>query len=84
LSGELRHRHKLRISGRPRGFYAPTHVDEPTVTQAPKLKPERKQAKTELLKVRLTPEERAELEAMAGTSMLSRLVRGLLREARND
>jgi hypothetical protein len=35
-----------------------------------------------LLKVRLTPEKRAELEAMAGISTLSRFVRGLLREER--
>jgi hypothetical protein len=40
-----------------------------------------KEAKTELLKVRLTPEERAELEMMAGRSTLSRFVRGLLRDA---
>jgi hypothetical protein len=41
-----------------------------------------KEPKTELLKVRLTPEERAELEAMAATSTLSRFVRGLLRAER--
>jgi hypothetical protein len=38
----------------------------------------------EVVKVRLTPEERAELEAMAGTTTLSRFVRGLLREARTS
>lgn len=38
--------------------------------------------KTELLKVRLTPEERAELEMMAGRTTLSRFVRGLLSEER--
>jgi hypothetical protein len=41
-----------------------------------------KEPKTELLKVRLTPEERAELEAMAGTSTLSRFVRRQLRAER--
>jgi hypothetical protein len=38
-----------------------------------------KEPKTEIAEGRLTPEERAELEAMAGTSTLSRFVRGVLR-----
>jgi hypothetical protein len=50
--------------------------------QTPKRKPNGKQPKTELLKVRLTPEERAELEAMAAASSMSRFVRRLLREER--
>lgn len=41
-----------------------------------------KNARTELLKVRLSPEERAKLDAMAGDRTLSRFVRGLLSQQR--
>jgi hypothetical protein len=45
--------------------------------------PERRDhAKTELLKVRLSPEEKAELEALTTRTTLSRFVRNLIREAR--
>jgi hypothetical protein len=88
----LKHGHAaLAESERPkRRTEERTRADAPRPAATPKsarTTPKRhgkraKEPKTELLKVRLTPEERAELEAMAGTSTLSRFVRGLVRAER--
>lgn len=61
------------------GPSARTRVEQPKGSTR-KLKVGVKQPKTELLKVRLTPEERAELEARTTRTTMSRFVRNLLRQ----
>jgi hypothetical protein len=57
--------------------------DEASRAKSQSPMPERRDhAKTELLKVRLSPEEKAELEALTTRTTLSRFVRNLIREAR--
>ena len=67
------------------GLYARTRGEQrPKVSQTRKRKPGGKTPKTELVKVRVTPEEKRELELMTSDTTVSRFIRKLIRDAQHE